>query len=88
MTIRKLSPELKLFNHKTVRPIEYCELYGINQLSACDRDGSYDSFDFVGTINEVNEYEKHWCSQGTNGFRLVAIRINRGFKNQSFIIYV
>lgn len=88
MTIRRLLPELKVFDYKAVRPAAYCEIYGINQLSACDRDGSYDSYDFVGTINEVNEYEKQWCSQGTNGFRMVAIRINRGFKNQSSIIYV
>lgn len=79
---------LGIFKYIAVRPVEYCELFGINQLSACDRDGSYDSYDFVGDINEVNEYEKHWCSQGTNGFRMVAIRINRGFKNQSSIIYV
>lgn len=88
MTIRRISPELKVFSYKAVRPAAYCEIYGINQLSACNRDGSYDSYDFVGNINEVNEYEKRWCSQGTNGFRMVALRINRGFKNQSSIIYV
>jgi hypothetical protein len=90
MKIKKMIMNNKfgLFGHKTVRPVEYCELYGINQLSSCDRDGSYDSFDFVGTIDEVNEYERRWCSNGINGFRLVAVRINRGFKNQSSIIYI
>lgn len=90
MKIKKMIMNNKfgLFGHKTVRPIEYCEIYGINQLSAYDRDGSYNSFDFVGTIDEVNEYERRWCSNGTNGFRLVALKITRGFKNQSSIIYM
>lgn len=89
MKIKTLNKnQFGLFGYKAVRPVEYCEIYGINQLSACNRDGSYDSFDFVGTISEVNEYEKQWCSKGTNGFRMVAVRINRGFKNQSSIIYV
>lgn len=90
MKIKKINKDnvFGIFNYKTVRPAEYCEIYGINQLSACDRDGSYDSYDFVGTIDEVNEYEKQWCSNGTNGFRMVALKISRGFKNQSSIIYM
>lgn len=75
-----------IFKHKVVRPVAYKEIYGINQLSACDRDGSYDSWDFVGTINEVDEYEKRWCSQGTNGFAFLGIEILRGFKDQTSYI--
>lgn len=90
MKIKKINKDnaFGIFAHKAVRPAEYCEIYGINQLSACNRDGSYDSYDFVGNINEVNEYEKQWCSNGTNGFRIVAIKISRGFINQSSMIYM
>lgn len=88
MKIKKLIKNniFGIFNHKTVRPSAYYEIYGINQLSACDRSGSYDSFDFVGNIKEVNEYEKRWCSKGTNGFALLGLEIKRGFINQSSII--
>lgn len=72
-----------IFKHKAVRPTAYKELYGINALSACNRDGSYDSWDFVGTIDEVNVYEKRWCSQGTNGFGFLGIEILKGFKGQA-----
>lgn len=75
-----------IFKHKVVRPITYKEIYGINQLSACDRDGSYDSYDFVGTIDEVNNYKKQWCSKGTNGFAFLGFEILKGFKGQTSYI--
>ena len=86
MKIKKIVNIFGLFNHKAVRPMVYCEIYGVNQLSACNRDGSYDSYDFVGNIVEVNEYIDRWCSKGTNGFALLGLEIKRGFINQSSII--
>lgn len=56
--MKKLKNILGIFSHKASRPIVFKELFGVNQLSACDRDGSWDSYDFVGTIDEVNDYEK------------------------------
>lgn len=72
-----------IFKYKTVRPTAYKEMFGVNQLSACGRNGSYDSWDFVGTMNEVHDYEKRWCSQGTNGFGFLGIEILKGFKGQA-----
>lgn len=80
--MKKLENTLGIFSHKASRPIIFKEIYGINQLSACGRDGSYDSWDFVGTIDEVNDYEKRWCSKGTNGFAFLGFEILRGFKGQ------
>ena len=80
--MKKLENILGIFGHKASRPIVFKELFGINQLSACDRDGSCDSYDFVGTIDEVNEYEKRWCSQGSNGFGFLGIKVVKGFKGQ------
>ena len=80
--MRKLENIFGIFKHKASRPTIFKELFGINQLSACDRDGSWDSYDFVGTIDEVNEYEKRWCSQGSNGFGFLGIEVIKGFKDQ------
>lgn len=80
--MKKIKNTFGIFKHKASRPIVFKELFGINQLSACDRDGSWDSYDFVGSINEVNEYEKRWCSQGTNGFGFLGIEVIKGFNGQ------
>ena len=48
--MKKIKNIFGIFRHKASRPIAFKELFGINQLSACDRDGSRDSYDFVGTI--------------------------------------
>ena len=84
--IENMKDKFNVFGHKVSRPSIYREIYGINQLSACDRDGSYDSYDFVGNINEVRDYEKHWCQNGTNGFAFLGIEILRGFKDQTSYI--
>ena len=80
--MKKIKNIFGIFGHKASRPITFKELFGINQLSACDRDGSWDSYDFVGTIDEVNEYEKRWCSKGSNGFGFLGIKVVKGFKGQ------
>ena len=80
--MKKIKNIFGIFRHKASRPLILKEIYGINQLSACDRDGSLESYDFVGTIVEVNSYEKRWCSQGTNGFGFLGIEILKGFKGQ------
>ena len=80
--MKKLENTLGIFSHKASRPINFKGIYGINQLSACGRDGSYDSWDFVGTIDEVNDYEKRWCSCGSNGFGFLGIEVVKGFKGQ------
>lgn len=80
--MKKIKNTFGIFGHKASRPIVFKELFGINQLSACDRDGSWDSYDFVGTIDEVNEYEKRWCSQGSNGFGFLGLEAVKGFKGQ------
>lgn len=84
--IENIKDKFNVFGHKVSRPSIYREIYGINQLSACDRNGSYDSWDFVGTIDEVNKYEKQWCSKGTNGFAFLGFEILRGFKGQASYI--
>ena len=66
LEIRKIEiikDKFNIFGQKISRPLAFKEIYGINQLGAIDRDGSYSSWDFTGTINEVNEYEKRWCSR-------------------------
>ena len=80
--MKKIKNTFGIFGHKASRPIVFKELFGINQLSACDRDGSWESYDFVGTIDEVNEYEKRWCTQGSNGFGFLGIEVIKGFKGQ------
>ena len=66
--IENIKDKFNVFGHNVSRPSIYREIYGINQLSAFSRDGSFDSWDFTGKIDEVNEYEKRWCSHGINGF--------------------
>lgn len=80
--MKKIKNTFGIFGHKASRPIAFKELFGINQLSACDRDGSWDSYDFIGTIDEVNEYEKRWCTQGSNGFGFLGIEVIKGFREQ------
>lgn len=80
--MKKLENTFGIFKHKVSRPIIFKYLFGINQLSACDRDGSWGSYDFVGTIDEVNNYEKTWCSQGSNGFGFLGVETMKGFKGQ------
>lgn len=81
--MKKIKNIFGIFKHKASRPIVFKELFGINQLSACDRDGSWDSYDFVGTIVEVNDYEKRWCSnKGSNGFGFLGVETMKGFKGQ------
>ena len=80
--MKKLENTLGIFSHKASRPINFKGIYGINQLSAFGRDGSYSSWDFVGTSREVDEFEKRWCSKGTNGFAFLGFEILRGFKGQ------
>ena len=80
--MKKIKNIFGIFKHKASRPIAFKELFGINQLSACDRDGSWDSYDFFGTIDEVNEYEKRWCSKGSNGFGFWGIEAVKGFEGQ------
>lgn len=80
--MKKIKNTFGIFGHKASRPIVFKELFGINQLSACDRDGSWDSYDFVGTIDEVNNYEKQWCGQGSNGFGFLGIEVIKGFNGQ------
>ena len=44
LEIRKIEiikDKFNIFGHKISRPILYKEIYGINQLSACNRNGSY-----------------------------------------------
>ena len=80
--MKKLENILGIFSHKASRPIAFKELFGINPLSACGRDGSLESYDFVGSINEVNEYEKRWCTQGSNSFGFLGVETVKGFKGQ------
>jgi hypothetical protein len=80
--MKKIKNTFGIFKYKASRPIVLKKMFGINQLSACDRDGSWDSYDFVGTIDEVNEYEKRWCSQGSNGFGFLGLEAVKGFKGQ------
>lgn len=82
MKLKKIKNIFGIFRHKASRPIAFKELFGINQLSACGRDGSLESYDFVGTIDEVNNYEKQWCNQGSNGFGFLGIKVVKGFKGQ------
>ena len=81
--IENIKDKFGIFKKKVSRPILYKEIYGINQLSACNRNGSYSSWDFTGTINEVNEYEKRWCSKGSNGFDFIGVEVLKGFQGQS-----
>ena len=81
--IETIQDKFKIFGHKVSRPVAYREIYGINQLSACNRNGSYSSWDFIGTANEVNEYEKQWCSQGSNGFGFIRVEVIKGFQGQT-----
>ncbi|WP_339002123.1 hypothetical protein KST09_03415 [Fusobacterium animalis] len=81
--IENIKDKFGLFKHKVSRPNLFKEIYGINQLSAFNRDGSYSSWDFTGTIDEVNEYEKRWCSKGTNGFGFIGVEVLKGFQGQS-----
>ncbi len=86
LEIRKIEiikDKFNIFGHKISRPLAFKEIYGINQLGAIDRDGSYSSWDFTGTINEVNEYEKRWCSRGINGFDFIGVEVLKGFQGQS-----
>lgn len=80
--MKKIKNIFGIFSHKASRPLIFKEIYGINQLSACGRDGSLESYDFVGTIVEVNNYEKRWCSKGSNGFGFLGIETVKGFKGQ------
>lgn len=80
--MKKMKNIFGIFRHKASRPTIFKKLFGINQLSACDRDGSWDSYDFVGTIDEVNNYEKQWCGQGSNGFGFLGIEVIKGFNGQ------
>lgn len=41
--IETIQDKFKIFGHKVSRPTAYKEIYGINQLSAFGRDGSYSS---------------------------------------------
>jgi hypothetical protein len=84
--IENIKDKFNVFGHKVSRPSIYREIYGINQLSAFGRDGSYSSWDFVGTSREVNEYEKRWCSRGSNGFAFLGFEILKGFKGQASYI--
>lgn len=81
--IENIKDKFNVFGHKVSRPSIYREIYGINQLSAFGRDGSFDSWDFTGTIDEVNEYEKRWCSRGSNGFDFIRVEIVKGFQGQT-----
>lgn len=81
--IETIQDKFKIFGHKVSRPTAYKEIYGINQLSAFGRDGSYSSWDFVGTSREVNEYEKRWCNRGSNGFDFIRIEVVKGFQGQT-----
>ena len=80
--MKKIKNIFGIFKHKVSRPIVFKKLFGINQLSACGRDGSLESYAFVGTINEVVDYEKRWCAQGSNGFGFLGIEVIKGFKGQ------
>ena len=80
--MKKIKNIFGIFRHKVSRPIVFKKLFDVNQLSACDRDGSMESYDFVGTIVEVHDYEKRWCSQGTNGFGFLGVETMKGFKGQ------
>ena len=80
--MKKLENILGIFSHKASRPIVFKKLFGVNQLSACDRDGSMESYDFIGTIDEVNAYEKRWCNKGSNGFGFLGVEVIKGFKEQ------
>jgi len=81
--IENIKDKFNVFAHKVSRPSIYREIYGINQLSAFGRDESFDSWDFTGTIGEVNEYEKRWCSRGSNGFDFIRVEIVKGFQGQT-----
>ena len=81
--MRNIKDKFNVFGHKVSRPSIYREIYGINQLSAFGRDGSYSSWDFVGTSREVNEYEKRWCSRGSNGSDLIRVEVVKGFQGQT-----
>ena len=81
--IENIKDKFNVFRHKVSRPSIYREIYGINQLSAFGRDGSYSSWDFVGTSREVNEYEKRWCSRGSNGFDFIGVEVVKGFQGQT-----
>jgi len=81
--IKNIENKFNIFGHKVVRPSAFREIYGINQLSAFGRDGSFDSWDFVGTSREVMEYEKQWCSQGSNGFGFIRVEVIKGFQGQT-----
>ena len=80
--MKKIKNTFGIFGHKASRPTIFKNLFGVNQLSALGRDGSYDSYDFVGTIDEVVDYEKRWCTQGSNGFEFLGIEAVKGFKGQ------
>ena len=52
LEIRKIEiikDKFNIFGHKISRPLAFKEIYGINQLGAIDRDGSYSSWDFTAT---------------------------------------
>ena len=82
----KITKKISIFLHKVSKPCHYEKLYGINQLSACCRDGNFDSWDFIGNYKEVSEYENQWCQNGTNGFGFLGIKIIKGFNGQGDIL--
>lgn len=86
MKLRKLTYQSK---YKTVRPNRYKEIWGINDASAINRNKSLDSYDYVGTLPEVLEYESMWCGKGCSALDLVMIQViaKSGFKGQ-YVIYM
>lgn len=73
-----------IFTRKATSPVHFINLYGVNQLGAIDRDGSFDSWDFVGSLKSVCEYETHWCQKGTGGFGFLGTEVLKtGFMGQA-----